>query len=137
VLRDERGAAATELVLVTPVLLALLFLVVLAGRLALTNSDVTGAARDAARAASLERNAGAAQVAAQQSAEANLERQGTHCDQLSVDTNVDNFRNGGSVRVEVTCDVALGDLALLAIPGTKPVSGHATEVIDVYRSVTP
>lgn len=135
--RDERGAAATELVLVTPLLIVLLLFVVLAGRLALTRTDISGAARDAARAASIERTAGAARDAAQRSAESNLVRQGTRCDSLQVDTDTTRFRSGGSVRVEISCTIPLGDLSLLAIPGSKTMTGGATEVIDTYRSAAP
>jgi Flp pilus assembly protein TadG len=134
-LRDERGSATTELVLVTPVLILLLLFVTLAGRLALTRGDVEGAARDAARAASVERNPTAAGAAARDAASANLERAGTSCGDLVVVPDTSDFRSGGSVSVTVTCNIRLGDLMLLRIPATRSVTATAVEVLDVYREV--
>ena len=56
----DRGSASLELVLLTPVLLALLLLVVTAGRYGAARSDVDAAGRDAAAPASLERSVPAA-----------------------------------------------------------------------------
>ena len=52
-LRDERGAVATELVLLTPLLIVMLLFVVALGRLAGARINVDGAAAQAARAASI------------------------------------------------------------------------------------
>src|SRR5207245_3708784 len=49
---NDRGSAAVELVLITPVLIVLLFFVVAAGRFAVARNRVDEAARDAAREAS-------------------------------------------------------------------------------------
>ena len=49
--RDESGMAAAELVLLTPLALAVLGFLVLAGRLSTVRADVAAASRDAARAA--------------------------------------------------------------------------------------
>lgn len=134
-LRDERGSATTELVLITPLLIILLLFVTLAGRLALVRGDIEGAARDAARAASIARSAGEAGEAARQAASDNLERAGTTCGRLEVQPDVADFRAGGSVAVSVTCHVALGDLLLLRVPATRSVEATAVEVVDLYREV--
>lgn len=136
-LRDEDGAATTELVLVTPLLIVLLLFVALAGRLALVRGDIEGAARDAARAASIARSAGDAASAAQAAAEANLDRSGTPCGRLEVTPDVSDFRAGGTVAVDVTCHLPLGDLILLRVPATRSVQATAVEVVDVYREVEP
>jgi len=60
----DRGVVTTELVIVMPVLICFLFLVIAAGRLTDAKSDVVGAASDAARVASLQQSAGAAQAQA-------------------------------------------------------------------------
>jgi Flp pilus assembly protein TadG len=132
-LRAEDGAVTTELVLVTPVLIILLLFVVMAGRIALAKGDVEGAARDAARAASIARTAGGAEAAARDAATANLEREGTSCGTLDVVTDLGDFHPGGSVSVTLTCHVGLGDLMLLRLPATKSISATSVEVIDVYR----
>jgi hypothetical protein len=134
-LRAEDGSATTELVLVTPLLIILLLFATMAGRLALSRSDVQEAARDAARAASIERTADGADAAARAAAQANLEQSGTKCDDLHVEwQDPGDFKPGGSVAFKVTCQVPLGDLMLLRLPGgAKEVSATAVEVIDVYR----
>jgi Flp pilus assembly protein TadG len=136
-LRSETGSATTELVLVTPLLIVLLLFVVLAGRLALVRGDVEGAARDAARAASIARSAGEATAASEAAASANLDRAGTPCGRLVVASDVSDFRAGGTVSVSVTCHVGFGDLALLRVPATRAVEATAVEVVDVYREVRP
>jgi hypothetical protein len=121
-------------VLVTPLIIILLLFATLAGRLALSRNDVQGAARDAARAASIARTPGAARVAALDAASDNLERSGTSCEDLRVVPDLDHFEPGGSVQVKVTCQVPLGDLMLLRVPSSsKQVEATAVEVIDVYR----
>ena len=133
--RDERGAAATELVLVTPVLISLLLLVALGGRLSSARGNVLGAARDAARAASIEREAAAAPQAATAAADAALSGQRLTCRSRTVDTETDDFRPGGTVAVEVACVVSLADLALVNVPGSRTIKARSVEVIDVYRGV--
>ena len=49
--RDERGSAAVELVLLTPLLVSLMLFVVALGRMASAEGTVDDAARDAARSA--------------------------------------------------------------------------------------
>ena len=60
----DRGSVSTEMVIVAPIALALLCLVALVGRTASAREAVDSAARDAARAASFERNANAASITA-------------------------------------------------------------------------
>jgi hypothetical protein len=97
--------------------------------------DIEGAARDAARAASIARTAGEAGEAATAAARANLDRSGTPCGQLVVDPDVTDFRAGGTVSVSVTCNIPLGDLMLLRVPATRSVEATAVEVVDLYREV--
>lgn len=133
--RPEGGAVTTELVLVTPLLLVLLLFVAYAGRVAGARNDAVGAARDAARSASLARSAEAADRAAQEAAEATLADQRVICaGGPRVDTELADFRPGGSVTVEVRCSLRLADLSLLGLSGSRDVTATATEVIDRYRS---
>lgn len=132
----DRGAAATEMVLVMPVLILFLFLVVASGRLTDARSDVVSAAGDAARAASLERTAGAAEAAAQRIATATLAGEGIECDggARTRITHEGAFGPDTVVHAHVECDVPTGDLALLALPGTIVVEADAWERVDPYRS---
>ena len=76
---SDRGGVTVELVLLTPVLLGFLALMVLLGRIAEAGGQVEGAARDASRAASLERTTPLAAGAAQRAAETNLAGQRVTC----------------------------------------------------------
>ncbi|MHB8244364.1 MAG: TadE/TadG family type IV pilus assembly protein [Acidimicrobiales bacterium] len=134
-LRDERGAVATELVLLTPLLILMLLFVVALGRLAGARINVDGAAAQAARAASIATTPGGATAAAQQSAAAALGSDHVTCATLQVATDTARFAPGGSVTVTVTCAVALSDLTGLALPVTEQVSSTAASVVDTYRSV--
>jgi Flp pilus assembly protein TadG len=133
-LRDERGAVATELVLLTPLLILMLLFVVALGRLAGARIDVDGAAAQAARAASIATTPGGATAAAQQSAAAALGSDHVTCATLQVATDTARFAPGGSVTVTVTCAVALSDLSGLRLPVTEQVSSTAASVVDTYRS---
>lgn len=134
--RADRGAASTELVLVMPVLIAFLSLVVVSGRLTDAKGDVVGAASDAARAASLQADQGAAVSQAQAIAADTLAGEGIECvGGADVDLTFDPaFQPGATVEATVRCDVATGDLALLNLPGVVTVTEHAWEPIDRHRS---
>ena len=134
-LRDERGAVATELVLLTPLLVVMLLFVVALGRLAGARIDVDGAAAQAARAASIATTPGGATAAAQQAAAAALGSDHVTCATLQVATDTARFAPGGSVTVTVTCAVALSGLSGLRLPVTEQVSSTAASVVDTYRSV--
>ena len=131
---DERGTAATELVLATPVLVALMLFVVLCGRLAAAGHDVDAAAESAARAASLHTTPDGASAAAQDAATVVLADRHLTCAGLTVATDTSQLAPGGMVIVDVTCAVDLADVALIGVPGTKTVTARAIEPIDRYRS---
>jgi Flp pilus assembly protein TadG len=133
--RPERGSAALELVLATPALVALMLFVVFVGRLAEARADVDRAAREAARAASLARSAPAAVAAGEEAARRSLGERGVACAALRVDVDASGFRPGGLVRAAVACTVALGDLSLLRIPGSRTIAAGFAEPVDAYRGV--
>lgn len=132
---SESGSMSVELVLLTPVLLALVLLVVAGGRLAQARSDVDGAARDAARAASMARDSVTAAAAGTDAARATLHEGHVSCRHLEVDVDTAAFAAGGTVTASVSCTVELGDLTGLALPGTRLVSAKFTEAVDTYRGV--
>jgi len=121
----ERGGATVELVLVTPLLLALALFAVLAGRLVEARAEVDGAARDAARAA------------AHASATATLAERHLTCRALDVRTDTSAFRAGGHVAVQLACTVDLGDLSLLRIPGTRTIQTRFVAPLDTFRETHP
>lgn len=133
----DRGAATTEMVLVMPVLIAFLFLVILAGRLTDARSDVVTAASDAARVASLQNTLGQAEVQAAAIVEDTLAGEGIECDgdpTVDVQPGPGGFARGEVVHVTVGCRVRASDLALFDLPGTIPVTAEAWEPIDTHGS---
>lgn len=135
--RDERGSAAVELVLVTPVLIALMLFVVGVGRLAGANGEVQAASRDAARASALARSPHAARVAGLNAASATLQDRGVECRKLSVTIDANEFRADGFVSATVSCTVDLGDLTTIGFPASKTLVASFTSPVDRYRGVDP
>lgn len=132
--RDEKGAAALELVLVAPVLLVMLLLVIGLGRMANARQEVSAVAADAARAASLERNTSLSAAAAKSAAERSLADGGMSCSGLDVDVDVSAYQPGGQVRVRVACTALLSDVAMSGLPGKQVFTSTSTVPIETYRS---
>jgi Flp pilus assembly protein TadG len=136
-LRDDEGNAVTETVLLVPVLLLVALFVVFVGRITSTNHDIDAAARDAARAASIESTPDAATAAAQDTATAALAGQHVRCNKLDVAVDTTAFTAGGNVAVSIRCTVSLADVAGLPVPGSATLHSRAVEVIDRYRGGLP
>lgn len=131
---DERGAAATEWVLLAPVVVLLLGVLVAGGRLSFARSTVADAAHAGARAASLQRDAASADGRARDVARANIA--GT-CTDPVVQPDVSAFQlppgTTGRITTTVTCRVALDDLLVPGLPGTVTVTATGVAVLDAYR----
>ena len=134
--RDERGSMTVELVLLTPLLFALLAFLVGLGRTTDARGRLTGAVRDAARAASLTTTPEAAADAAKDSALADLHGAGLGCQQPSVSTDTRHFIPGGQVTVTIRCTLDLADLVVSGLPGRTELSATATVPVDTYRAGT-
>jgi Flp pilus assembly protein TadG len=136
--RAEDGSAALELVVLAPVLLAMLALIIAAGRTSIAQGAVDAAARDAARQASIALSPSAAQAAARSSALAALHRDGLACDPvISMDTSgfaTPPGQPAPPVSVTVSCAVPLADLSLPGLPGTITMSSDFTSPLDQYRA---
>jgi Flp pilus assembly protein TadG len=129
----ERGSAAAELVLVTPLLILFLLFAVAVGRLVQGRLDVDSAAQQAARAASEARTPQAAGAQAQQVAQAALAGQSVSCDPAVITPDLGDFVPGGEVTVTVTCTVRLSDLSLLHVPGSETITATFTSPVETYR----
>jgi Flp pilus assembly protein TadG len=134
----DTGSAALELVILAPILLALLSLVIAAGRTTVAQGSVDAAARDAARQASIALTPSAAQTAALVSARAALRQDGLDCNPaIVIDTSQFTSVPVGqpaAVTAVVTCAVPLASLALPGIPGTARLSASFTSPLDTYRA---
>jgi Flp pilus assembly protein TadG len=133
----DHGAVTLEFVVVAPALLALLGLLVMAGRVAIASNSVESAADEAARSASISRTATGARAAAADGARRALAEQGLQCSSVQVDVDTGGFGVPvglpAQVRATVTCVVRLSDLALPGFPGSRTVSATAVSPLDTYR----
>ena len=134
--RPDDGAAAVELVILAPVLIAMIAFAVMAMRIEVANESIDSAAHDAARAASISRNATDAQNAATTAANTTLADDGLNCMKLTVTVTTDGFSvpvgQLGLVTANVTCIVDLSDLAIPGLPGSRTLSSTFTSDIDRY-----
>ncbi len=141
--RGQRGSMSVELVVIAPGLILLLLLVGAAGRVVEAQGHLDGAARDAARAASLAQSPPQAGQAALQAAQDDLG--GTSwCAAGSVQTQVTGFpaagqpvQPGGAVSVTVTCDVNMSPFGLLGFRPAMVLSSQAVVPLDVFTCREP
>lgn len=125
----ERGSMSVEMIVLVPVLLLIVMIAVAGGRLVSAEGMVQAAARDAARAASIERSAGEADAAARRS----LAAADTADAQCSGGVDVGGFGRGGTVTATVSCRVELSDLGLVFLPGATTVTASSTAPVDTWR----
>jgi len=120
-----------------PGLLALLGLVILAGRLAAASSAVEQAAAAGARAASLARDARSAEQVARTTVRDSLTGGSVPCAEASSQVDVAGFATAvgrpAQVSVRVECRVPLADLVVPGMPGERTVSAEGVSPLDRFR----
>jgi hypothetical protein len=134
----DDGNAALELLILAPVILALIGLVIAAGRTSVAQGSVDAAARDAARQASISPTPAAARQAALSSVHAALRADGLRC-RLVVSLDLapgfgTPLGQPAQVSASVSCTVRLSDLLVPGVPGTKTLTARFTSPLDPYRS---
>lgn len=132
--RGDAGSMALEVTLITPVLVVFMLMVVAFGRLVWVRGQVEAASRDAARAASLERDLGSATDAAAAVVGDQLEGR-ANCSGL--DFPGTDFDSGGDVTVRLTCEVSYSNLGLLGLGGGTTVTAESTAPLDINRRTGP
>jgi len=134
----EDGNASLELLILAPVLLALIGLVIAAGRTSVAQGAVDAAARDAARQASISMTAAAARQVALSTANAALRADGLRCKPVLTLSLEPGFSTPpgepAQVSATVTCTVPLSDLLVPGIPGARRLTARFTSPLDPYRS---
>ena len=126
----DRGSAATEMVLLTPVLVLMFLFVVHGGRSAATMNVVRHAADEGARSASLV-SVSSMSTAALSAVTDDLAAADSSCSDLRVDTYYIPARPG-SVTVTVSCRIdgsGMGATGLMS----RRVTASSTEVVDIFR----
>lgn len=131
--RRERGSLALEFVIMVPILVLFMALLAAVGRIVEAQGQLDGAARDAARAASIAQSSGAvAQGDAQTAADSDLVGVSTCVGQPRVTFGGGtDLVPGGVVNVVVTCQVSLPALSFIGFE-TRTVTGHASAPIDEF-----
>ena len=131
---NDNGSAAVEMVIIAPALIALMLLVVGAGRLSHVREQVEVAAAQAARAASLTRLPAQAGAAAQAAAQDTLTSRGVTCTPSQpMTTDVSDDRPGGDITVRVSCTVKLADLFVAGFPGSHTWTSTVTTPVDTFE----
>ena len=132
---EEEGSVTDEMVVVTPVLLFLVFLVVVFGRVAEARQQVVEASRAGAEIASVQPDGSDARAEAQMDANVGFSDHAGTCSWRAVTTDISHFHPGGYVTVTIVCKVSFADLSVPGIPGSTTVQATSTAPIDPYRSV--
>jgi Flp pilus assembly protein TadG len=136
----ERGSMSVEIAIVAPALVLLLLIVALAGRLVESQNAIDGAARDAARAASLARYPGAgalgADTLAQQAAAGDLTG---FCTGPNLTVTVTGFPGldqpaqlGNNVTATVTCDINTVPFGVFGFSARHQMTGTAVAPLDPF-----
>jgi Flp pilus assembly protein TadG len=129
--RGDRGSAAVELVLLTPLLVTLLLFVVHVGRAGEGMTAVRHAADQGARAASLVSESRMSD-AARRAVVDDLARSGQSCLSPSVSTATSTSGSVTWVTVRVRCTTSTEGLSLLGV-GSTTISASSSEIVDRYR----
>ena len=119
---------AVEIVILTPVLMGFVMLIVACGRYVAVQGDIQATARDAVRAASLERDYESARSAAGVVVVRSLDPD-TQCGPPVLT----GFAQGGVARITLACSVSYAGLGLVGLPGSVGVDVASNAPIDVYR----
>lgn len=130
--RDD-GTASIELVIAVPMILLCLGFAVMVGRIATIDQDVTSAARDAARAASVRQFPAAAQADALAAVNETLTARSVSCAGLTVLVDTSQLEPGGQVEATVTCEVSLADVSGWGLPGSRTITASSISIVDEYR----
>jgi Flp pilus assembly protein TadG len=136
----DRGSLSVELAVVIPALALLLLIVALGGRLVESQGAIDGAARDAARAASLARYPGTGPLGAtslaQQAAAGDLSG---YCTGGNLNVTVSNFpaldqpaQLGDNVTVQVTCDINTSVFGVLGFGARHQMTASAIAPLDPF-----
>ncbi|MEU1591027.1 TadE/TadG family type IV pilus assembly protein [Micromonospora sp. NPDC005710] len=147
----ERGSVSIEVAVLAPAFIALMVLAGVVGRTAIAAEALDAAAHDAARAASISRDADTAEKKAVEAAQKQLDWHGLVCANAlhptfsatvgSHDADfADAFRSSvgtdATVTVTISCRVSYKDITLDILPGMKSerlITVEFTSPLDRYR----
>jgi Flp pilus assembly protein TadG len=127
----DRGLSTVEIVFIAPLIMLFILVLVSFGQTVSGRSAVYGAARDAARAGSLERSEGAAMAAAREVVRDQLD---DVCVGGTVDVEqITRFALGELFTIEVSCEVR--GLDLVGVGLQTEMTGVSSSPVDQYRRI--
>ncbi|MEU9183976.1 TadE/TadG family type IV pilus assembly protein [Streptomyces sp. NPDC048484] len=125
----DRGLSTVEVVILAPVMILFILVLVAFGQLVDGRGALDGAARDAARSGSLQRDQGSAMAEAQKAADANL---ADVCSgPVSVNKTSAGFEDADLFTVEVSCEVR--GLAMLGLDVPTRLEASFTSPLDPFK----
>lgn len=120
---------AVEMVILVPILFMFILLIVAFGRYVSVKGDIEAAARDAARAASMESSVGEAEAMARRVVDASVD--GTsNCRSTNL---TGNWAPGGEIQVRLQCTVSYSGLGLIGLPGSTNIEATSAVPLDPFR----
>lgn len=135
--RSSRGSAAIEVAIGAPAFALFVGLIIFGGRTATIHQALQSAAADAAREASLARDAITAEIDARTAATQSIADQNIGCTAIDVRVDTSDFTKQpgvpGSVEVRVSCRLDLSDLSVPGVPGSRVLHATMSSPIDAWR----
>lgn len=128
-LRDDRGLSTVEVVILAPVMILFILVLVAFGQLVDGRGAVDGAARDAARAGSIQKDLGTAMAEARKAARADLDD--VCSGPVSVVKKSAGFESDTLFTVEVSCQVR--GLAMLGLDVPTTLKSTFSSPLDPLR----
>ncbi|MGW6211208.1 TadE/TadG family type IV pilus assembly protein [Streptomyces sp. NPDC055109] len=127
--RDDRGLSTIEVVILAPVMILFILVLVAFGQLVDGRGALDGAARDAARAGSIQKDHGTAMAEARKAAEADL---GDICSgPVTVTQTSAGFEPDTLFSVEVSCEVR--GLAMIGLDVPTTLKSSCSSPLDPFR----
>ncbi|MFK0109215.1 TadE/TadG family type IV pilus assembly protein [Streptomyces sp. NPDC091217] len=126
---DDRGLSTVEVVILAPVMILFILVLVAFGQLVDGRGAIDGAARDAARAGSIQKDHATAMSEAQKAADADLSD--VCSGPVSVVQTSEGFAPDTIFTVEVSCEVQ--GLAMLGLDIPTTLSASFSSPLDPFR----
>ncbi|MGW0506419.1 TadE/TadG family type IV pilus assembly protein [Micromonospora sp. NPDC003241] len=147
----SRGSVSIEVAVLAPAFLAMMVLAGVAGRTAVASEALEAAAHDAARAASISRDARTARIEARDAVRSQLDWRGLACTgqpEVTFSGSVDgqpttlgqafssSVGQDATVTVQIACTVSYQDIRISALrmPSGNRITASFTSPLDRYRS---
>ena len=125
----DRGSMAVEFAILAPAFVVLVLLLAVGGRIVEAQGQVDGAARDAARAASVQVYGSQVSAAVQSAASSDLNPSGHNMCPGGMSPSWTGGSAAGAVSVTVRCTINLSFFPGL---GTLTMTGHAAAPLDAF-----